>query len=272
MVREINPLDQLKECIENQQSFVLQGGAGSGKTETLKQLSEYISYTYPSKKIACITHTNLAADEIRSRIGDNHTVSTIHSFLHKLIRDYKINIKDVMHEIHLVKKMEPKPFDYYTDEKIRKKQEHENYKKIYSKYVDKLYTVKGENVEGSKGKKEYDKQPEHYNAQLNDQIDKLNNDILEILEKKDHKLDRYNETRFDNFEELSFGHNSLLEIASLLFDNYPVLRKILRDTYDYIFIDEYQDSNERSEEHTSELQSRGQLVCRLLLEKKKTIK
>src|SRR5690625_6944691 len=27
--------------------------------------------------------------------------------------------------------------------------------------------------------------------------------------------------------------------------------------------------NERSEEHTSELQSRGQLVCRLLLEKKK---
>src|SRR5690625_8029041 len=86
-----------------------------------------------------------------------------------------------MHEIQQVKKMEPKPFDYYTDEKIRKKQEHENYKKIYSKYVDKLYTVKGENVEGSKGKKEYDKQPEHYNAQLNDQIDKLNNDILEKI-------------------------------------------------------------------------------------------
>src|SRR5207253_7541622 len=29
------------------------------------------------------------------------------------------------------------------------------------------------------------------------------------------------------------------------------------------------DANERSEEHTSELQSRGHLVCRLLLEKKK---
>src|SRR5690625_6991536 len=29
--------------------------------------------------------------------------------------------------------------------------------------------------------------------------------------------------------------------------------------------------NPRSEEHTSELQSRGHLVCRLLLEKKKTI-
>src|SRR5690625_6145700 len=31
-------------------------------------------------------------------------------------------------------------------------------------------------------------------------------------------------------------------------------------------------SNERSEEHTSELQSRGHLVCRLLLEKKKNTK
>src|SRR5690625_5949068 len=34
------------------------------------------------------------------------------------------------------------------------------------------------------------------------------------------------------------------------------------------YVDEYQD---RSEEHTSELQSRGHLVCRLLLEKKKRV-
>src|SRR2546428_7280326 len=32
-----------------------------------------------------------------------------------------------------------------------------------------------------------------------------------------------------------------------------------------------QDTSERSEEHTSELQSRSDLVCRLLLEKKKNI-
>src|SRR5690625_5780523 len=35
-------------------------------------------------------------------------------------------------------------------------------------------------------------------------------------------------------------------------------------------IDEIFVTTERSEEHTSELQSRGHLVCRLLLEKKKT--
>src|SRR5690625_7102642 len=33
----------------------------------------------------------------------------------------------------------------------------------------------------------------------------------------------------------------------------------------------YSDKPDRSEEHTSELQSRGQLVCRLLLEKKNSI-
>src|SRR5690625_5511668 len=32
------------------------------------------------------------------------------------------------------------------------------------------------------------------------------------------------------------------------------------------------DRSQRSEEHTSELQSRGQLVCRLLLEKKKRLR
>src|SRR3712207_8652837 len=35
-------------------------------------------------------------------------------------------------------------------------------------------------------------------------------------------------------------------------------------------VSKYQNLSERSEEHTSELQSRQYLVCRLLLEKKKT--
>src|SRR5690625_6421592 len=40
------------------------------------------------------------------------------------------------------------------------------------------------------------------------------------------------------------------------------------EEYDIAVIDEAQLFSHRSEEHTSELQSRGQLVCRLLLEKK----
>src|SRR5437870_10720436 len=36
-----------------------------------------------------------------------------------------------------------------------------------------------------------------------------------------------------------------------------------------VLLSSYHPSQQRSEEHTSELQSRGHLVCRLLLEKKK---
>ena len=34
----ITAMDQCKKCIDDKTSFVLQGGAGSGKTESLKEL------------------------------------------------------------------------------------------------------------------------------------------------------------------------------------------------------------------------------------------
>src|SRR5207253_5644123 len=41
----------------------------------------------------------------------------------------------------------------------------------------------------------------------------------------------------------------------------------LSRTYEIVITDDCSTDNSRSEEHTSELQSRGHLVCRLLLEK-----
>ena len=43
----INAIDQCKKCINEKRSFVLQGGAGSGKTESLKELLIYINQTNP---------------------------------------------------------------------------------------------------------------------------------------------------------------------------------------------------------------------------------
>ena len=53
----ITAVDRCKKCIDNKRSFVLQGGAGSGKTESLKELLIYISQTNPKAKVMCITHT-----------------------------------------------------------------------------------------------------------------------------------------------------------------------------------------------------------------------
>ena len=84
--QKITPLDTILDCIESNKNFVLQGGAGSGKTETLKQLLSQLNIKYPNKKIACITHTNLAVEEIKSRVGEGYVIDTIHSFLYSIIK------------------------------------------------------------------------------------------------------------------------------------------------------------------------------------------
>ncbi|KAA1246003.1 UvrD-helicase domain-containing protein [Aquimarina sp. RZ0] len=244
--KKITPLEKIVTCIKANENFVLQGGAGSGKTETLKQTLEFISKEYPNKKIACITHTNLAVAEIISRVGDQHTICTIHSFLNSLIKDYKKNIHQVLFNIFILKKVERKSLDFYeNDEKQQKIEEHKNYKKKYEKYQGSLFSIKKESIEKVIGKREYDKSPEDYNTQLNDKIEKLNLEIKQSIAEQNFNGIKYNETRFDSFKELSFGHDSLLVIASLLFESYDLLSRITQDKYDFIFIDEYQDTNEK---------------------------
>ncbi|MBP2116242.1 UvrD-helicase domain-containing protein [Paenibacillus silagei] len=137
MDSKVTPINKIKVCIERNENFVLQGGAGSGKTETLKQLLEFISEHYPDKKIACITHTNLAVDEIKSRVGEQYTVSTIHSFLNNLTKDYKKNIQKIMMDIFKLNRIERKGIENYQDDKQQKKEEHEHYKKnILNTYLD----------------------------------------------------------------------------------------------------------------------------------------
>src|SRR5690625_5472549 len=54
--------------------------------------------------------------------------------------------------------------------------------------------------------------------------------------------------------------------------NSETIRKLLKFAILHINTEiKHRKENERSEEHTSELQSRGHLVCRLLLEKKKVV-
>jgi DNA helicase-2/ATP-dependent DNA helicase PcrA len=253
MDSKIKPIDQIIEIIDNNQNpekefknFVLQGGAGSGKTESLKQILEYISDNHPDKKVVCITLTNIAVDEIKSRIRDNKNflVSTIHAFLNDLIKDYKKNIHQVIFEIFKVNQIIREELIEGQEKKEYDTNQHENFKKIYKKFSSMLFTVKGEKTTKVIGIKDYDKEPVKYNEELNKKINILNVEINEIIISKDYKAIKYNETRYDNFEDLSFGHDKLLEIANILFGKYDLLGKIISDKFDFIFIDEYQDTNQ----------------------------
>lgn len=245
-IEKIDALDKIYDCIKSNKNFVLQGGAGSGKTESLKRVLEFISSKYPNKKSACITHTNLAVEEIRSRVGEGYTIETIHSFLNSLIKDYKKNIHEVISEIFKVEKIERKDLCDYINEKDQKTKEHEKYKKVYGKYTSRLYSVNKATITKVIGKREYDISPISYNDVLNELIDKLNFEIEAIIYDSDYKdinKVKYNETRFDSFKDLTFSHDNLLKISSLLFDRFPLLSKIIQDKFDFILIDEYQDTN-----------------------------
>ena len=83
------------KCIEKGVNFILEGGAGSGKTYSLISLIETLIIKSSEIKIVCITYTNNAVAEIKSRIdNENLWVSTIHEFIWHVIKKYQKEIKN----------------------------------------------------------------------------------------------------------------------------------------------------------------------------------
>jgi len=243
MASEIN--NQIYNCINNNKSFVLQGGAGSGKTETLKEMLQLIYKEFPNKKVACITHTNIAVDEIKSRTENKFYISTIHSFLYNLISNFKINIKEcygILFELDQFVRNEISIDE--TELKEFNKNEYNKFKKLYEKCRTRAKNYQKISMQKCVGKKDYDKEPEKFNVDLNSKINKYNMFIKKTInENCDYKKIRYNETVFNNFKEFSFGHDGLLEIAIEMIKKYRLLVKIINDKFDIIFIDEFQDTN-----------------------------
>lgn len=106
------------QCIEDGKNFIIEGGAGSGKTYSLISLITALTVKNPDIRIVCITYTNNAVAEILSRIeNENLRVSTIHEFVWSLIRKYQNEIKNVL--IELIndegEKSFKKPKDYGED-------------------------------------------------------------------------------------------------------------------------------------------------------------
>lgn len=242
--QKLNPVDRIAELVRDGESFILQGGAGSGKTESLKRVVQKVLSVDQKLKIVCITHTNKAADEIAERISADIKVSTIHSFLGKIIAPYKRNIQ------HIFPTLFELPIfigfgdeSYGGDEKLRKSEEHGRYKKAYEKLESRRQTVLGELTPKVTGKRDYDKDPDAAISQMNQLIGELNQEIHAKLSARKADELVYNETKFDNFNEPSFGHDGLIAIACKMFDEFPVLGKIVSDRHDCIFIDEYQDTN-----------------------------
>lgn len=99
--RTIEPeVEKVFEAIHKGLNFILEGGAGSGKTYSLISIIEKISNDEPNKSIVCITYTNNAVAEIKSRISnDKLWVSTIHEFIWRIIGKFQKEIKECLVEL-----------------------------------------------------------------------------------------------------------------------------------------------------------------------------
>ncbi|MCO1751887.1 ATP-dependent helicase [Pseudomonas aeruginosa] len=106
-----------------------------------------------------------------------------------------------------------------------------------------LYSLKKEKIDKCIDKRQFDKDPDNYTHELNAKIDDLNLYIRKRIESTPTQAINYNESPFDSLDDLSYGHDGLIQLSAELIKRHRKLRRILSDRYDYIFIDEYQDTS-----------------------------
>src|SRR5690606_18009810 len=188
--------EQIQKHIEEGKSFVLEAGAGSGKTFTLIQTLNYLIQNQgdelinANQKIVCITYTNVAKNEIIDRIEHNELVlvSTIHGFLWGSIKQYQKQLKIELCKLNEIN---------FEKDKAKGKAD--------SRYIENL-------------------------AERIELVDKV----------------EYNDTSFNDFEKGIIQHDDIIEIAKMMYENYPLLTDIVYTKYPYLFVDEYQDTAEEN--------------------------
>ncbi len=176
-------LDIIYEKIDAHKNFVVNGGAGSGKTYTLVESLKYVFSNNPQTRVACITYTNVAVNEIRDRVPfEGLFVDTIHNFIWDIIKNYRVDLIDAIIEL-------------VANEKA----------------------CKGSGI--------------RYTGEIDISRDNYAPKSVEYKE-------------YLKIESGVISHDEVLLLGNFLFRKYPLLSRILSDKYDYIFIDEYQDTSE----------------------------
>ena len=199
------------ELISQGKDFRIIGGAGSGKTELMKDIIAALLSRDARCRIACISYTNAAVDNLNARLPSGVDVSTIHSFASKQIFRFRASLKECLKEI----------FQLSNDDLNLR----EHYVRMLGEKADETLFTVSQNREQD--------------------LAYANAEIVRIIEENCIANEiRTHESRYDDFQSFSIGYDSILKIFNIMMRKYPLFSKILRDTYGIILIDEYQDTNQ----------------------------
>jgi DNA helicase-2/ATP-dependent DNA helicase PcrA len=172
---------QVIQLIRQGHSFLLSGGAGSGKTYSLVEILKATLIEKPTYSIACMTYTNAAVREIEERVQHDHLhVSTIHDFLWNNIKHFQPELKCTLIEL------------------------------MNDAEQPKINSPDGEPVSDN-----------FFNV--------LSCDI------------KYKE--FVKIKDGCISHDEVLILACKMYEKYEKLCTITKDSYPFIFVDEYQDTD-----------------------------
>lgn len=264
LLKEKGILEKLFQNISGNKSTLFNAGAGAGKTYSLIECLKYVireegrNLENKNKKVICITYTNVATNEIKERLGNTNLilVSTIHERIWSLINNKLYQSKLV--EIHIE----------YTKEKIKEENEklknnkkYSSYNKEEKSYINeiisktniKIQFLNKDNFE-EELKKENISDKIFFDMKVTNfkeiykklkKISKLENCLKEIENKKYKNIEYTPLFNFDVLHKMKISHNTLLEYGYRMIKKFDLLKQIIIDRYPYIFIDEYQDTDEK---------------------------
>lgn len=267
--RENEILFKIFKSIDNYKSIIFNSGAGAGKTYALIESLKYVIRKYGeilkkhNQQIICITYTNVATKEVKERLGNTELVlvSTIHERIWELIKDYQKELVEIHKEklSEEISRLEQKiSFDkkyeeYQKLDDIKK----EEFKNIMLEYRELFY--KNYSAKAAQFKKVFNTILDEYSGMLKNvdnfkkivnilyKIDQFNKCYVNIdLNNKKYKtVEYFSNYNHDSLHKMQISHDTLLEYGLKIIEKYDLLKQIIIDKFPFVFIDEYQDSNEK---------------------------
>ncbi|WP_274364850.1 UvrD-helicase domain-containing protein [Paenibacillus thermotolerans] len=284
--KEQKSINEIFNYIDKSESIIFNSGAGAGKTYALIESLKYVIRNYNknlkkhNQQIICITYTNVATREVKERLGNSDLVliSTIHERIWSFIKNYQKQLVEIHKE-----KLEEEITS--LEQKIKSDDEYVKYRELDEKQKDNFKKIMFENnelfyqnysVKAAEFKKTFQTILSDFSNILNNvghfkkivstiyKLDKYRKSYENIISKKPgYSSVEYNSIyNSDQLEKMRISHDTLLDYGLRIIERYDLLKQIIIDKYPFIFIDEYQDTDEKVVQIMSYLENYAEKINR----------